>query len=591
MALFVATLGLIGYLPGLEALGSVQENFIPMAPSTAVCFLLQGFILLGLAFRPRKRQLGTLILMAVAALTALFGLLEIPSHLTGLDLNFEDRLVPTAGKLGEIPIARMSPLTGSFFFLTGLAVFLLLLRSYSLKDRGAHVAGALGSLAFVGSFVATLGYAINAPLLYGQGATVPMALTTALAFLGLTVATLATAGQNSFPIQLVSGSSTRARLMRAFLPIVAIVMVAEGTADIYLQTLFPVNLALDVTVTIVTVAILFGGAISWVSARIGHDIDQAQEALRLSEERFSKAFHYDPDAITITSLESMKLVDVNEGFARLTGFNREEAIGKTTDELGLWADPAARATILETIHAERTIHDFETTFNAKTEEQRIVMISASVIDMAGKPHIVSVARDVTERKKAEEALLQKDRDIRKAYVDVLSAVTDEKLLILTADEISAAEGEPCGAPYSVSSFEKLSASRDFLRRTLKASGAAEDHVSQLVLASGEAVVNGVKHAGKCEIQVYSLEETIQIRISDNGPGIDFSDLPKATLLTGFSTGKSLGMGFTMLLDICDRVLLSTGPEGTTLLLESGGKKEQDTLDDILSRGLLKEEAG
>ncbi|HEB12422.1 MAG TPA: hypothetical protein ENI11_01965, partial [Actinobacteria bacterium] len=67
--------------------------------------------------------------MFITALTALFGLLEIPGSLTGLDLNFEDRLVPAAGKLGEIPIARMSPMTGALFFLAGVAVFLLLLRS------------------------------------------------------------------------------------------------------------------------------------------------------------------------------------------------------------------------------------------------------------------------------------------------------------------------------------------------------------------------------------------------------------------------------------------------------------------------------
>ncbi len=587
LALLVAALGLLGYLPGLEVLGRVQENFIPMAPSTAVCFLLQGSILLRLAFYPWKRQRDTLILMVIAALTALFGLLEVPGHLTGLDLNFEDRLVPAAGKLEGIPIARMSALTGALFFLTGVAVFLLLLRSYSLKDRGAHGAGILGSLAFLGSFVATLGYMIGTPLLYGQGAIVPIALTTAIAFLWLTLAIITTAGQNSVPLQFIVGPSTRARLMRAFLPIATITILAESLAALYIPTLFPVNPVFIVAITVVSAMVILGTVVSWISASIGHDIDQAQEALRSSEERFSKAFHYDPDAISITSLENMKLVDVNEGFTQLTGFTRAEAIGKSTDELGLWANPAARAAILETVHNGRAIHDFETTFNAKTEEQRIVVISAAVIDMAGKPHIISVARDITERKKAEEALRQKDHEIRKAYVDVLSAVTDEKLLILTADELSAAQGEPRGSPYSVSSLEKLSDSRDFLRRTLKTSGISQEHLSSLILASGEAIVNGVKHAGTCEVQVYSLEGTIQIRISDNGPGIDFSDLPKATLLPGFSTEKSLGMGFTVLLDICDRVLLSTGPEGTTLLLESGGKKEQDTLDDILSRGLFR----
>ena len=106
------------------------------------------------------------------------------------------------------------------------------------------------------------------------------------------------------------------------------------------------------------------------------------------------------------------------------------------------------------------------------------------------------------------------------------------------------------------------------------------------MASGEAVTNGVKHAGSCEVQVYTYGEAVQIRVTDHGSGIDFSDLPKATLLPGFSTKRSLGMGYAVILDICDRVLLSTSPEGTTLILEAGGRQVEESLDDILARGLF-----
>ncbi len=279
LTLLGAALGLLGYLPGLEVLGRVQENFIPMAPSTAACFLLQGLILLKLAFSPWKRQLGTLILMVIAALTALFGLLEVPGQLTGLDLNFEDKLVPEAGKLGEIPIARMSALTGAFFFLTGAAVFLLLLRSYSLKDRGAHIAGILGSLAFLGSFVATLAYMIGSPLLYGRGATIPIALTTAIAFLWLTFAIISAAGQNSVPLQFFVGPSTRARLMRAFLPIATITILVESLAALYIPTFFPVSPIFIVSVTVVSAMVISGVIVSRVSGSIGYDIDHVEEAL------------------------------------------------------------------------------------------------------------------------------------------------------------------------------------------------------------------------------------------------------------------------------------------------------------------------
>ncbi len=589
-SIFVATLGILGYVPGLGPLGRVQQNFIPMAPSTAVCFLLQGSILLRLAFRPLKRGAGTFLLMLIASLTALFGLLEIPGSFTGLDLNFEDKLVPAAGKLGEIPVARMSPITGALFFLAGVAVLLLLRRSYSRKDRVAHGAGVLGSLVFTGSFVAMLGYLLGTPLLYEQGTTVPIALTTAFAFLGLSVAIIAVAGQKSFPLHFIAGPSTRAMLMRAFLPVMAVTILVESLVALYIPALFPVNPVFIVVITVSSAILIIGVIVSWVSTNIGRDIDQTHEALRASEERFSLAFHYDPDAIAITSLESMRLVDVNEGFTRLTGFTREQTIGKSTNELGIWVNKVARERFLETIQTERKLHDFETTFETKTGEHRVVMISAEVVDMKNEPHIVSVARDITEHKKAEKALRQKDRDIRAAYVEVLSAVTNGKLLILTDKEISAAQGEPCSKPYTISSFAQLADFRDFLGEMLLSCGIDQDRLNDQLVASNEGIANGVKHAGSCEVQIYVLEEAVQIRISDNGPGINFSDLPKVTLIPGFSTEKSLGMGFTLILDICDRLLLSTGPEGTTLVLESGINKRISALDAILSRGFLKEDA-
>jgi PAS domain S-box-containing protein len=65
--------------------------------------------------------------------------------------------------------------------------------------------------------------------------------------------------------------------------------------------------------------------------------------LRASQAKFSTAFDRSPLALTITSLEDGRLVEVNEEFVRLTGFTRAEAIGRTPDELGLWIDPEVRA--------------------------------------------------------------------------------------------------------------------------------------------------------------------------------------------------------------------------------------------------------
>ena len=84
---------------------------------------------------------------------------------------------------------------------------------------------------------------------------------------------------------------------------------------------------------------------------------------------------------------------------------------------------------------------------------------------------------------------------------------------------------------------------------------------------GEALDNALKHAGGGAYQVFARDDCLQVAISDDGPGIDFRTLPRATLVPGFSTAASLGMGFTIMLQLCERVLLTTRPGHTVVVLE------------------------
>lgn len=325
------------------------------------------------------------------------------------------------------------------------------------------------------------------------------------------------------------------------------------------------------------------------SERVSAEIErwEAETALKQSEEKFSKVFQHSPDAIAITDLTDLRLVEVNEGFSRITGFSADEALGKTSEELGIWEDPEAKSAFFARVRTEGEVADVEVSMRDRSGQSRICFFSGSLIDLGGRPHIVTVAHDITERRGNEEALRSRDRDIRKAYSDVFSAVTDEKLLILTAEEIGTALGERVGAIFSLPGFVDLAASRAFLRETLGEICSSREVVDEMILAAGEATANGVKHGNGCELSVYRLGEIVQIMIADRGPGIDFGDLPKATLLSGFSTKTSLGVGFSVILEVADRVLLSTGAEGTTIVLEHGGRKKGDGIEEILARGLLK----
>ena len=98
---------------------------------------------------------------------------------------------------------------------------------------------------------------------------------------------------------------------------------------------------------------------------------------------------------------------------------------------------------------------------------------------------------------------------------------------------------------------------------------------------GEALVNALRHAGGGTYQLFALEATLQVLVRDEGPGIDFRTLPRATLQRGFSTESSLGMGFTIMLQVCERVLLSTRPGRTSVVLEFAAKQPpMEALDQV-----------
>jgi PAS domain S-box-containing protein len=216
-AVIVAVMGLLGYVPGLGVLGSVRPDYIPMAPSTAISFIVLGGILLVLTRRSLSGA-SLIFLGALAALVSLFGLLEVAGYFAGMELNFEDVLVPSAGHLGEIPIGRMSPATGAAFLLAGLAVLALVLRQSRPPGRGmllGHGASGLGGLTLGVSLLFCLAYLQGSPLLYGNGTTIPMALTTALAFLMLGAATVGASRKEAAPSRLLAGAKRMREHMSA----------------------------------------------------------------------------------------------------------------------------------------------------------------------------------------------------------------------------------------------------------------------------------------------------------------------------------------------------------------------------------------
>lgn len=140
---------------------------------------------------------------------------------------------------------------------------------------------------------------------------------------------------------------------------------------------------------------------------------QMEKALKESEEKTSKAFNNSPDSIIISTLKEGRYLEVNNAFLHHVGYLRQEVIGHTVAELGIWADPEDRNLMIKQLHENGTVSGFETRLRIKGGDIRTFLISADIIDLDGQPHLLSVCKDISERKRMEEDLvLSEDRFAR-----------------------------------------------------------------------------------------------------------------------------------------------------------------------------------
>ncbi len=144
----------------------------------------------------------------------------------------------------------------------------------------------------------------------------------------------------------------------------------------------------------------------YAAARDITDRKQIENALRESEDRFRLTFSFSPDAVSINRLEDGLYVAVNEGFTRITGYTQDDVAGKTSLELDVWNDPADRAQLVKGLREKGFYENLEARFRRKDGSLITGLMSARVISMNGEAHLISISRDITERKKHEKEQLK-----------------------------------------------------------------------------------------------------------------------------------------------------------------------------------------
>jgi PAS domain S-box-containing protein len=194
------------------------------------------------------------------------------------------------------------------------------------------------------------------------------------------------------------------------------------------------------------------GSLRWITARgnfhyadhndavrmLGMALDiterkQMEEALKKSEEKFSRAFQESPLGLTLTSAKDNRYLDVNETFEQMTGWHRDEVIGKTPYDIGLWENPSERVELAKRLLAEGSVRNYEVQVRCKDGTERMALGSAELIEIDDEPCVLSVVADITERKQIEDKLHaseEKLAGIVSSAMDAIIAVDEEQGIVL-----------------------------------------------------------------------------------------------------------------------------------------------------------------
>ncbi|MEA5627213.1 PAS domain S-box protein [Nostoc sp. UHCC 0251] len=128
---------------------------------------------------------------------------------------------------------------------------------------------------------------------------------------------------------------------------------------------------------------------------------RAEAARRASEEKLASAFRSSPDPIALITVPNKRYIEVNDSFCRFFGYSRSQVINHTDDELNIWVNPEEYNFLTQILQQTKAIRNYEIEVCTSTGEIRTTLFSAEMIDIDGQYYVLGTAKDITERKQAE----------------------------------------------------------------------------------------------------------------------------------------------------------------------------------------------
>ncbi|HMB19453.1 MAG TPA: PAS domain S-box protein, partial [Spirochaetota bacterium] len=144
------------------------------------------------------------------------------------------------------------------------------------------------------------------------------------------------------------------------------------------------------------------------------ELFNAHQKTMESEEKYRAAFVTSPDSVNINRLDGL-YVDINEGFTALTGYTREDVMGRSSTDIDIWAIPEDRNRLVKGLQKDGKVENLESVFRCKDGSLKTALMSAQIITINDEPHILSITRDITEKKEIEEKVQQSEKRFRSIF--------------------------------------------------------------------------------------------------------------------------------------------------------------------------------
>ena len=326
LVMIISSLSLAGWVIHEKTLASYSLNYIPIAPSSALIFIILTIVFF-LSKNFRKYHFGKLIGISLISFVIVFCFFIILNYFFSFTWDIENIFISNPEKLGHIPTGHMSPVTAFLFILFCICLFIKYGKNSPLFK---YIGGSLTLFLCIVSTILLLGYLYNAPLLYTTRA-IPVALPTAICFLLFSITFLRSLEWKYWTFNLIRSNEFTISILKSFLPLTIFIVIFSG----YIDSTFTFNdrnpalasVLICIFVIIITTIIVV--RISWV---LGNKLNEKEKALEESKEKFRTITENSADAIFILNQQG-KYVYTNKEATLMLGFTPEEMITKTMADL------------------------------------------------------------------------------------------------------------------------------------------------------------------------------------------------------------------------------------------------------------------